>query len=246
MNKYYYRKSRDINFRKFLRFLSLSISFFGVVIIIYILSPLLLWQIYFAPAFASQSIKTPIPKVNVVSPNSLQSLLQNSFNQIKGVDYANARNWFPASSQTWLPDSKTPSMSSYALSIPKLNIKDAIVSTIDYDLGKHLVNYGGTAIPPNNGTAVIFGHSTLPQLFNPKDYKAIFATLHTISIGDKIIVNILGILYSYKVYTITVIEPEDTSVFSQNFDNSYLTLVTCTPPGTTWKRLIVKSRLESI
>ena len=26
--------------------------------------------------------------------------------------------------------------------------------------------------------------------------------------------------------------------------DSYLTLVTCTPPGTTWKRLIIKAKLE--
>ena len=29
---------------------------------------------------------------------------------------------------------------------------------------------------------------------------------------------------------ISVVEPSDTSIFQQDYDNSYLTLVTCTPP----------------
>jgi len=31
-----------------------------------------------------------------------------------------------------------------------------------------------------------------------------------------------------------------------SFDNSYITLVTCTPPGTTWKRLVIRASLDSI
>jgi len=244
MSKYYYRKLKNKNFRNILRFLSLTLSFAGILITIYTLSPLFLWQIYFASTFASQNVKAPIPKETIVNTVSLRTLIENTYVNLKGKDYGNAQNWFPK--QNWLPDSKTPIISSYTISIPKLNIKDAFVSTIDYDLNNHLVNYGGTAIPPNRGNAVIFGHSTIPVLFNPKDYKTIFATLHTISTGDEIIVNVSGILYTYKVYNITIVESNDTSVFSQIYNNQYLTLVTCTPPGTTWKRLIVKSRLESI
>jgi len=108
------------------------------------------------------------------------------------------------------------------------------------------VNYGGTAIPPEKGNAVIFGHSTLPQLFNQKDYKTIFATLYKLTVGDVIQIKVAGVEYYYKIFSITVVDPSDTSVFEQNFSDSFLSLVTCTPPGTTWKRLIIKAKLEKI
>lgn len=242
MNNYYYQKSNAKSFRKTLRFISIGLFILGVFVISYIFSPLFLWQIYFAPAFASQTITSPIPKSTVVNSSTIPSLLNTTLNNLQGVDYNDARNWFPSYKK---PQNQN-SISSYKLSIPTLNINDAIVSTIDYDLSKHLVNYGGTALPPQKGTAVIYGHSTLPQLFNQNDYKTIFATLYKMKTGDEIIIKSSEVLYTYIVYSITVVDPEDASVFSQNYDNSYITLVTCTPPGTTWKRLLIKARLKSI
>ena len=113
-------------------------------------------------------------------------------------------------------------------------------------MAKHLVNYQGTGIPGKNGNAVIFGHSTLPQLFNPKDYKTIFANVYKLKNGDVIYAMINGVTYTYKIFKITVVDPENSSALVQDYDNSYLTLVTCTPPGTTWKRLIVKAVLQEI
>jgi len=39
----------------------------------------------------------------------------------------------------------------------------------------------------------------------------------------------------------TVSDPTDLSALEQTFDDSYLTLVTCVPPGTTWERLRVEA-----
>ena len=108
-----------------------------------------------------------------------------------------------------------------------------------------MVNYPGTSIPPEKGNAVVFGHSTLPQLFNKNDYKTIFTNIYTLNPGDEIIVNVLGNEYKYKIENITVVDPDNTSVLEQNYSDSFLTLVTCTPPGTIWKRLVIKARIES-
>ncbi|MEK7160243.1 MAG: sortase, partial [Patescibacteria group bacterium] len=104
----------------------------------------------------------------------------------------------------------------------------------------------GTAIPGTQGNAVIFGHSTLPQLYNEKDYKTIFSNLYKLSIGDEIIVNSGNLTYKYIVENVVVVDPDNTSILEQNYDDSFLTLVTCTPPGTIWKRLVVKGRIEKI
>lgn len=242
MTKYYYKKSSSKYLKKIVRLVSIGIFIFGILISFYIFSPLILWQVYFVPAFASQILTSPIPRSTIVDTYTIQNLVTSTTNNLKGVDYTDARNWFP----DFKPPQNLKGLSSYTLSIPKLLIKDSVVSTDDYDLSKHLVNYAGTAVPPNNGTAVIFGHSTLPQFFNPKDYKTIFATVYKLKVGDEIIVNVSGISYTYVVYNISVVEPDDISVFVQNYDDSYLTLVTCTPPGTTWKRLLTKAHLKSI
>src|SRR6185369_51558 len=134
----------------------------------------------------------------------------------------------------------------YTMSVPKLKIENAVVSTVDTDINHHLVNFPGTAVPPNRGNAVVFGHSTLPQLYDPNNYKTIFANILDIKTGDKLLVTVNNILYTYDIISLTIIDPEDISYLTQPTDDSYLTIVTCTPPGTVWKRLIIKSKLEKI
>ena len=244
MSNYYYKKAKNYGRKTIGKILGILITFGGIFVLLYTLFPLISWQVYFAPVFASQNIEVPIPKTTVITSSNITSLISTSINSLGRTDYTNAQNWFP--NLNLEKQNKNQNISSYMLSIPSLGIYDATVSTVDYDLAKHLVNYPGTEIPPRNGNSVIFGHSTLPQLFNPKDYKTIFATLYKIKVGNEIFVKSSGVLYKYRVYSIIVVDPQDTSIFAQNYDNSYLTLVTCTPPGTTWKRLIVKTRLEKI
>lgn len=237
MGKYYYSKNED-RLKRNLRLLSILLLTIGVSIITYVLFPIISWQIYFQPAFASQNITSSIPRANIV----ISSLISQA---IDGIDYTKAENWFPK----FNPNSNQKTQNDvpfYKISIPKINIKEAVVSTTDTDLTKHLVNFQGTSIPAQNGNAVVFGHSTLPQLFDSKNYKTIFANAYKLKNGDDIYVFVKDVKYSYKIFKTIVIDPSDTSALQQDYDNSYLTLVTCTPPGTIWKRLVVKARLQKI
>lgn len=156
--------------------------------------------------------------------------------------FTNANAWFPT-----LPQKKivTP-VNTYSISVPKLKIFDATVIIGGSDLSKSLIHYGGTGLPGDYGNAVIFGHSTLPQFFNPKNYTSIFSTLPTIGEGDDVFVSYDGVTYRYRVFKMTVLDPTDLSLLEQRFDDSYITLVTCVPPGTYWKRLYVQARLVRI
>lgn len=243
MGKIYYKGNEKLTKKLLTRILGFLTLFLGLSIITYIFFPLLSWQIFFAPTFANQNIASPIPKNKIISNNSISTLLGNASNSLAGIDYTNANNWFP---NYKFQKGVAPKIQFYTISIPKLDITNAIVSTVDTDLSKHLVNYFGTAIPSAKGNAVIFGHSTLPQLFDKTNYKTIFSTLYKLSIGDKIIVNSNNVTYTYIVENIVVVDPDNTTVLEQNYDNSFLTLVTCTPPGTIWKRLVVKGRIKTI
>lgn len=151
--------------------------------------------------------------------------------------------WFPTAPQKKV----SAQVNSYTLSIPTLGIDNAMVIIAGDDLGKSLIHYGGTGVPGDYGNTVVFGHSTLPQFFKgTKDYKAIFATLPKIKDGDDIIIKYDGLTYRYQVYEKVVVEPTDLSPLEQRFDDSYLTLVTCVPPGTYLYRLNVKAKLVRI
>lgn len=241
MSKLYTKKKRSINPRTIVRVIGLVLSLGGLLGTLYIFFPVLSWQLYLQPAFASNDITSPIPQTKLVNASTWESLLEQTMHL--GQNLNDARNWFPTNS---IKSNITPSLSEYTISIPKINITNAVVSTTDVDLGKHLVNYQGTSLPPDKGNTVIFGHSTLPQLYNPKDYHTIFAYAHTLKVGDNILVNEDNVQYTYVINNITIVSPDDTSVLAQSYDDSYLTIVTCTPPGTTWKRLIIKSKLEKI
>ncbi len=242
MSKLYYRRQDKKQTKTIIRYLGLGIAVIGFLFLVYFSFPLLSWKIYLAPVYASHGFMAPIPKTIVLNRSSMKSLLAATVNSLGGIDYSNAQNWFP----TFKGISTTPKISSYTMTIPKINVIDALVSTVDNDVDSHLVNFGGTAVPPEKGNAVVFGHSTLPQLFNPKNYKTIFANAHTLKIGDEIIVRQNNISYLYAIFSITIVPPGDTSPLAQEYDDSYLTLITCTPPGTVWERLIVKARLEKL
>lgn len=237
MGKYYYKKGSK-NLRKLSKALSLLIFVSGLAMFFYVFFPLISWQIYFAPVFASQNIEVPIPKYTVVGQSGITSLLTNVAVSLN-TNYANASNWYPSFSEA----KNAPKVSSYTVSIPKIGIDNAVISTVNRDLTNNLVEINTGTTPPQKGNSVVFGHSTLPQLFNPKDYKTIFANAYKLAQGDQILVNVSGKTYTYKIVNIIVVEPEDTSVLAQDFSGSYLTFITCTPPGTVWKRLVIKSAL---
>lgn len=158
-------------------------------------------------------------------------------------DTTNPNTWFPTKPQKKV----SAQVNSYILSIPSLNLTDATVIIAGDDLAKSLIHYGGTGTPGDYGNAVIFGHSTLPQFFRGvKDYKTIFATLPTIKIGEPIKITYDGVKYTYTVTEKIVVEPTDLTPLEQRFDDSYITLVTCVPPGTYLYRLNVKAKLVRI
>lgn len=232
MTDYYYKSSKK-NYKLVIRFFSVLLIIGGLSVSFYTFLPIFSWQVFFASA-QTQGLSTPIPKL---------STLINTAGKTLSVDYTNAYNWFP----NYYPKGGTQSgVGQYLMSIPSIDIKDAIVSTSDTNLAQHMVNFTGTAVPPQNGNAVVFGHSTLPQLYDPKNYKTILANAYKIKNGDEIFVKFDKVTYKYKVISITVVDPSDTSVLEQDTRDSFLTLITCTPPGTVWKRLIIKSRLVKI
>ncbi len=228
-------KNRLFVFRKsHTGIVSLLLITAGISLMIWTFWPIIAFTLFTDPLLAQ--IISPVAE----APRGLAGIVQaNSVENTMADPSTNANTWYPAQ-----PQKKVLSpVNAYSLSIPKLRIKNATVIIAGDDLNSSLIHYGGTGLPGQYGTAVIFGHSTLPQFYNPTDYKTIFSTLPTLKIGDRIDITYDGVTYAYKIFAMTVTEPTDLSPLEQQFDDSYVTLITCVPPGTTWKRLNVKARL---
>ncbi|MDD4937526.1 MAG: sortase [Candidatus Shapirobacteria bacterium] len=181
----------------------------------------------------------------ILNPLSVKSYNQ-SLNILGDVtaDYTQLSNWFINDSSGQSNNLFTnDDGNKYYLSIPKLNIKDATVIIGSSDLKKSLIQYPQTALPGQLGNTVIFGHSVLPQFFNPRSYLTIFSTLHTLKIGDEIDINYDGSQYRYLVSEMYEVKATDFSVLEQRFDDKVITLITCSPPGTYLRRLVVKAEI---
>lgn len=208
---------------------SLVIFIVGLVFIGNVLYPILSYELT-STRFAQ----------NLISPLSSQGTI---LGEEAEVDYSNPKSWFPTAPV--LPP-RPSKITHYTISIPKLKIDQATVQIGGEDLMKSLIHYPGTGLPGQYGNVVIFGHSVLPQFFNPKNYKTIFSTLPQLEEGDEIWIDFDGITYRYLVRKIVEVSPEDVSVLQQSYDSQWLSLITCVPPGTYLKRLVVRAQLVSI
>lgn len=186
----------------------------------------------------------PILEYQLVESQNYTTLL-SPLRTEERKDLTKASNWFPdAVIETTQEESK---VDFYTISIPKLRIEKAVVEIGGEDLSKSLVQYPGTALPGKNGNAVIFGHSILPIFYNPKNYMAIFSTLPTLKENDEILIDYDGVSYKFNVEDVFEIYPSDIQILEQDTTDSFLSLVTCTPPGDPRnpKRLIVRARVVS-
>lgn len=136
----------------------------------------------------------------------------------------------------------------FYISIPKLEIKDALVETNSEDLSpkKSLAHYKGSCLPGDGCDTFIYGHSTFSNVKNryeKGDYTAIFARLRELEYGDEFTIRYADKEYRYIVNTKKIDSPKNINVlknpFSQGDYKSSITLFTCDPPGTTKNRLMV-------
>jgi len=242
MSLYTYKKKDNSPKKKAINYFSYLALIIGCFLLFWSFYPIISFELY-SRLFLKKSLKTPVAdnEVNssVKQANSVLGVFNIFSNNLR--DYTQASLWFPSRPQT---GSFSVNVKEYFLSIPKLNISDAKVVVGGEDLTKSLIHYLPQSLPGEYGNVVIFGHSTLPQLYNQKDYKTIFTYLSSLERGDVIIISLGEVKYYYEVFSTSIVKPSDVSVLEQQKDGSYLTLVTCEPPGTWWERLVVKAKLK--
>lgn len=133
--------------------------------------------------------------------------------------------------------------------IPKINVNapvtygltDLSEASAQRALQAGPINYpvaDANAVPGQKGNTVILGHSSA-DFFAPGNYKFIFVQLNRLTDGDLFYLDYGGKRYTYKVSSTKVIAPNQVDQLNLGTDKAYATLVTCDPPGTTYKRLLI-------
>ena len=134
------------------------------------------------------------------------------------------------------------------LIIPKLNVEVPINFGISNDEATVMeaMNHGvaqfaipgANAMPGEIGNLVISGHSA-GDIYSNNQYKFIFSGLERLVAGDIIYVNYDSKRYTYSVTELKTVEPTDVNSLIVETTRPMLTLVTCTPLGTSRYRLLV-------
>lgn len=131
--------------------------------------------------------------------------------------------------------------------IPKIRVAAPIVrptstdeATIDDALLKGVVHYPGTAEPGQRGNVFLTGHSSFYWWVDTK-FRNVFTLQPQLENNDEVIIYKNGIRYSYRVFTKFEVSPNQTEVLAQT-PESIVTLSTCVPIGTSYRRMIVQAR----
>lgn len=137
------------------------------------------------------------------------------------------------------------------LIIPKLNIEAPItfgakndVSSMMTAMGNGVAHFsvpGASAVPGQFGNFVISGHSA-GNVYEQSDYKFIFSGLTRMGKDDKVYVDYNGVRYTYKITGTQTVEPTNVASLVKIGDDASapaITLLTCTPLGTSRYRLLV-------
>ncbi len=140
------------------------------------------------------------------------------------------------------------------IEIPSIGVKAPVIwlhnfieEDVEENLELGLVHYPGSAFPSLRGNCYITGHSSYYD-WEETDYKEILKEIDKIKVGDKVIFHltfsderVLEVIYEVAVKG-EVVLPDDERIF-RDYEGHELTLVTCWPLGTNWKRMMVKADL---
>ncbi len=230
MTQYVYVKESISSRRQRRKVISLILLSIGVVFLAAAFFPILLFQVQYSAKFNQV--------LNPLSSNQYNTYLYDNDN------LSQLNNWFiPVASNSAIAQTNPSTALFYQIDIPTIKIREAKVALGNMDLKNNLVQYPQTAMPGQPGNTVIYGHSALPQFFNTKSYLTMFTPLFKLENNDEIFIKYDNVQYKYLVQDVYEVPPTELSVLDQRYDGRYLTLITCSPPGTTLRRLIIKAKI---
>lgn len=139
-----------------------------------------------------------------------------------------------------------PQDPAYSIVIPKIGANSKIMPNVNpanepeylEALTRGVAHAQGTAFPGEGGHVFLFAHST-DYIWNVGTYNAVFYLLYKLEKDDEVNLFYKGQRYVYKVTDKIEVDPSEIEYLTRKTDEEFLTLQTCWPPGTTFKRMLI-------
>lgn len=134
----------------------------------------------------------------------------------------------------------------FGIVIPKIGANAKVIANIDpfnereyqVALTGGVAHARGTVYPGEVGNIFIFSHSSV-NFYQAQRYNSIFYLLDKMNKDDEILLYYKGKTFKYKVTDKKIVDASAIQYLkSLGFDKT-VTLMTCWPPGTTFKRLLI-------
>lgn len=154
-----------------------------------------------------------------------------------------------AGSKTPQAPTVVPANGEFKILIPKIDIRSEVLAEVNpFDkkeyteaLKKGVAHAKGTALPGEEGNIFIFAHST-DSPFNISNYNAVFYLVNKLTSGDVIYLAYEGKYFKYIVEKTKIVGAKEINYLKSEGKEQLLTLMTCWPPGTSLKRLLIIAR----
>lgn len=134
----------------------------------------------------------------------------------------------------------------FGIYIPKIKSNSKVVKDVDPFNEKEYINAlqtgvahaKGTSKPDKQGNVFLFAHSAV-NFYERNKYDVYFYLLNELKKDDEIFLSYNGVIYRYKVNEVKIVNREEVKYLSKYSEHDTLTLMTCYPAGTDWRRTIV-------
>jgi LPXTG-site transpeptidase (sortase) family protein len=133
----------------------------------------------------------------------------------------------------------------FYLSIPKIHAYSEVVANVDpwkesvykEALKKGVAHAKGTYLPGEDKTIFLFAHSS-GSPWEITHQNTVFLRLGELEKNDLVLIDYKKKRYQYTIYDKKEVSPTDTD-YLKNIDKDIVILQTCTPIGTSLKRLLI-------
>lgn len=134
----------------------------------------------------------------------------------------------------------------FGIYIPKIKANSPIILNVDpYNeetyinaLYKGVAHAKGSSTPNLTGNVFLFAHSAV-NFYEQRKFNVYFYLLGELEKDDLIYISYKGEIYTYKVLETKKVDPKDIKYLGEYMDEDTLTIMTCWPAGTDFKRIIV-------
>lgn len=148
-------------------------------------------------------------------------------------------------------DTIIPVDEEFGIAIPKISANAKVIPEVDSQdpaiyqraLTQGVAHAKGTAYPGEGGNIFIFAHSSA-DFWEASRYNAVFYLISKLEKGDEVDIFFKHQKYLYIVKDKKTVNSDDVKYLDRESGNQ-LALMTCWPPGTTLKRLLVIARPSS-